>query len=35
MEVFGIIGRSFGLMGFIFGMNALNKVSQRQNWGSC
>ena len=27
MEAFGIIGMSMGVLGFIFGMNAMNKVS--------
>ena len=28
MEVFGIIGMSFGTMGFIFGMSALAKIAK-------
>ncbi len=28
MEVFGIIGMSFGTMGFIFALNALAKISK-------
>ncbi len=28
MEVFGIIGMSFGSMGFIFALNALAKISK-------
>ena len=28
MEVFGIIGMSFGTMGFIFAMNALSKIAK-------
>ena len=28
MEVFGIIGMSFGIMGFIFSMSALAKIAK-------
>ena len=28
MEVFGIIGMSFGTMGFIFALNALDSISK-------
>ncbi|MDG1147370.1 MAG: hypothetical protein P8N52_03590 [Crocinitomicaceae bacterium] len=28
MEAFGIIGLSFGVMGFIFGISCLNKVEK-------